>query len=165
MGRNPYYARYVRPIPPRPLVDELSGVFEQFFRVGDVAFYEDDTRIAEMERRMGVVRIRITRSEHAPTPVLERSCSIYRRMEDHFPTKDATYRVRRAIRHLFRNEHSSFLPFWYDLLEVENEDDRYYTTFCIRTDGAILNLESLSLRGYATEVVIVATGEGLRRAG
>ena len=168
MGRNPFYMRHVKPILPRATVVPLGEVFDHFFRVGDVVFYEDDTQVAELERRLGVVRIRIPRSEHVPTPLLERSCSIYRKMEDHFPSKEDVYRVRRAIRHMFCNEHSLNRPFWYDVLELENEDDRYYTTFCIKTDGAILNIESLSLRGYATDAVVmppVPVAKAPRRAG
>lgn len=145
--------KHVRPVEPRAANEVLAGVFDYFFREGDVAFYDDDTHVAELEKV--VVRIRIHRSERVPAPLLERSCSIYRREEDHFPTKDAVYRVRRAVRHLFCNEHSSHHPFRYDLLEVENVEDRYYTTFCIRTDGAVLNIESLSLRGYAVDVATV----------
>lgn len=161
MGRSPYFTRHVRPIEPRAANEALGIVFDHFFRVGEVAFYEDNTRVAEPEKS---ARIRIQQSEHAQTPTLERSCSVYRRREDYFPSKEAVYRVRRAVRHMFCNEHSAHTPFWYDLLEVENEDDRYYTTFCVRTDGAILNVESLTLRGYATDVVLLATARP-RRAG
>jgi hypothetical protein len=128
-------------------------VFDYFFRVGEVACYDDETQVAELGKNM--VRIRVLACERAPPPLLERSCSIYRRAEDHFPDDLTTYRVVKAIRHRFCNQHSSGRPFYYDILEVENVDDRYYTTFCLRTDGAILNLESLSLRGYATKIEVV----------
>jgi hypothetical protein len=38
-------------------------------------------------------------------------------------------------------------------LELEPTKDEYYTTFCLTIEGEILNLESLSLRGYVSKLV------------
>lgn len=157
MGRSPFFAEYVRPIHPKPVLRVLDDVFSYFFNRGDIAFY-DESQVATIR---GQVYICITESEHNRIPLLERSCSIYRKMEDYFPTGGSIYRVRSAIRYKFRNRHSGNRVFEYNVLELANLDTEYFTTFCIKTDGAILNIESLSLRGYANKVNVSCSIEQL----
>lgn len=157
MGRSPFYAEYVRPVTPKPVLQDLDMAFSSIFKIGDVAFY-DDTHVATIHKPL---YIRIMKSEHCRLPMLERSCSIYRKMEDYFPKKENIYQVRAAIRHRFRNHYSGGKVFEYNVLEIVNVDNDYYTTFCIKTDGAILNIESLSLRGYIQETRIAPSIEQL----
>lgn len=157
MGRNPLFAEHVVPIHTKKVIPELERIFSFFFQTGEIAFY-DDTHIATITKP---IYLRIFDSERIHIPFLERSCSIYRKMEDHFPEEKNSYRVVNAIRYKFCNRHSENTPFEYHILEIVNTDMEYYTTFCIRTDGAILNLESLSLRGYCSHVQIASSTQQL----
>lgn len=157
MGRNPFYAEHVRPTMSKPVLKDLDTVFSYFFNMGEVVFY-DDTHVATINKPL---YIRIMKSEHCHLPVLERSCSIYRKMEDYFPRKENIYQVKAAIRYRFQNHYSENNVFEYNVLEIVNVDNDYYTTFCIKTDGAILNIESLSLRGYIQETKISSSIEQL----
>lgn len=150
MGRSPFYAQHVVPIPTRSSLKELEDVFKFMFQQGRVVVYDDDAKVSTPSTP---IYIRLLDSKTCPKPTLERCCSVYRKMEDHFPSNNSVYKVCSAILYRFHNRHSQHRPFEYHVLEVAHQDDNYYTTFCVRTDGAILNLESLSLRGYVSDVV------------
>lgn len=158
MGRNPLYADYVVPIHCKPSLPDLEDLFALFFRLGEVGYYDDDDQVATLPQP---IYLRILQSEYMHLPLLERSCSVYRKVEDYFPKEQHLYQVVAAVRHRFRNQYSGHQPFEYRVLEIVNTDPEYHTTFCIRTDGALLNLESLSLRGYATHVRVVHSTEQL----
>lgn len=154
MGRSPFYAEHVKPVDQRPVLHDLDSVFSYFFQQGTIVSYQDGTRVATLSDDL---YIKILQSQHSKLPVLERSCSIYRKLEDNFPDRDNIYRVQSAIHYVFCNKHSDDQPFVFQVLELTNLDHDYYTTFCVKTDGAILNIESLSLRGYASKVDVSLT--------
>jgi len=161
MGRSPFFAIHVKPLQKKNIIPELEDIFEYFFKMGEVVYYEDDTQTATLRNEN--VYVRITHSHHTPILTLERSCSTYQKLEDHFPEKQHTYQVTSAIRYKFKNKHSwGGEPFYYHVLELQNTDDNYYTTFCIKTDGAILNIESMSLRGYLSHIEVAPSIEQLR---
>ena len=162
MGRSPFYAEYVKPLKKRETLQDLHDIFCYFFAVGLVSFYDDNTQMATIDRKDDNLYIRIIHSEHTPLPALERSCSIYRKKEDHFPEKDSIYQIISATKHQFKNKYSWGEPFSYHVLELCNTDDSFYTTFCLKTDGAILNVESLSLRGYVSKVMVASSIKQLR---
>lgn len=163
MGRSPFYAEYVKPLKKKDTLQDLDDIFCYFFAVGLVSFYDDNTQMATIDNNKdNHLYLRIIQSEYTPLPTLERSCSIYRRMEDHFPEKDSIYQIISATKHQFKNKHSWGEPFSYHVLELSNMDDNLYTTFCLKTDGAILNIESLSLRGYVSKVMVASSIEQLR---
>jgi hypothetical protein len=83
-------------------------------------------------------------------------------MEDYFPEKESIYQITSATKYKFKNKYSWGEPFFYHVLELQNTDDSFYTTFCLKTDGAILNVESLSLRGYVSKVMVASSIEQLR---
>lgn len=155
MGRSPFYAQHVVPIPTRSIVKELEDVYDYIFQHGNVTTYEDDTKVSIASTP---IYIQVIHSQKNPLTTLERSCSVYRKMEDHFPHSKNIYKVRCALSYCFQNRHSYFQPFEYRVLEVTHMDENYHTTFCVRTDGAILNLESLSLRGHVSHVTIHSHG-------
>lgn len=156
MGRSPFYAEHVKPVEPRPVLYDLDSIYSYFFEQGDVACYEDGTQVATLTDDLYV---KISKCHHSKLPVLERSCSIYRKLEDNFPDSNDNniYKIKTAIRYVFCNKYSNDQPFVYQILELTNVNDDYYTTFCVKTDGAILNIESLSLRGYASKVNVAST--------
>lgn len=158
MGRSPFYAQHVVPIPTRTSLKELEDVFKFLFQQGRVVVYDDDTKVSTPSTP---IYIRLLDSKTCPKPTLERCCSIYRKKEDHFPSNNSVYKVHSAILYRFQNRHSQHRPFEYHVLEVAHQDDNYYTTFCVRTDGAILNLESLSLRGYVSDVACQSKEESI----
>lgn len=155
MGRNPFYAQHVVPIPTRSVLKELEDVYEFLFQHGNIVSYDDDTKVSKPSTP---IYIRVLHTQQCHPPLLERSCSIYRKMEDRFPLTESIYEVRCALSYTFTNRHSHFKPFEYRVLELTHMDQDYYTTFCVRTDGAILNLESLSLRGYVSDVAVHSHG-------
>jgi len=161
MGRSPFYSENVRPLKEKPVLQDLDDLFCYFFAVGETVFYEDNARVATIDSNMDNLYIRIIQSEYVPLPTLERSCSIYRKMEDHFPEKDSIYRIKSAMKYSFKNKHSRGEPFSFHVLEISNINDNLYTTFCLKTDGAILNIESLSVRGYVSKVMVASSIEQL----
>lgn len=160
MGRNPFYAEHIRPLKNRPVIQDLDDIFCYLFAVGDISNF-DELQVAYLGE-WDDLYLRLIQCEYLPTPVLERSCSIYRKQEDRFPEMSSIYKVKSATHYKFRNQHSLQEPFVYNVLEVVNIDDECYTTFCLRTDGAILNVESLSLRGYVNKVMVASSIEQLR---
>lgn len=160
MGRSPFYAEHIRPLKTQPVIQDLEDIFCYLFAVGEV-FTFDDLQVAYLGE-WDQLYLRILQSDVRSTPVLERSCSIYRKQEDHFPKMSSIYKVKSATRYQFRNAHSLQELFVYHVLEVNHLDDNSYTTFCLRTDGAILNVESLSLRGYVKKVMVASSIEQLR---
>lgn len=154
MGRSPSFAEHVRPIRPKETIRELDDLFCYFFAVGEVVAYEDGTQAATIDGSVDNLYVRFIQSEYSMLPVLERSCSIYRKIDDHFPEKENIYRIVSAIRYRFKNKHSLGETFFYDVLELQNIKDEYYTTFCIKTDGSVLNIESLSVRGSVRQVMV-----------
>lgn len=157
MGRNPLFAEHVIPIHTKKTIPELESIFSVFFQTGEIVFH-DDAHIATISKP---IYLSISGSDHAKIPFLERSCSVYRKTEDYFPEEKNIYQIVNAIRYKFCNRHSGNKPFEYHVLEIVNTDMECYTTFCIRTDGAILNLESLSLRGYCSHVQIASSTQQL----
>lgn len=149
MGRSPFYAEHVRPIKKNKPIKELEEIFSYFFQSGDIIVYEDDIQVATLKSD---VCLEIMESQQTLLPILERCCSIYRKREDYFPEKDKIYRINSAIIYRFCNKHSEYKPFEFHVLELENINKDYYTTFCLMTDGSLLNLESLSLRGYVLKI-------------
>jgi len=162
MGRSPFYSEHVKPLKKKPVLQDLDDLFCYFFAVGETVLYEDNTRVATIDQNIDNLYIRIIQSEYTPLPVLERSCSVYRKMEDHFPEKDSIYRIKSALKYSFKNKHSYGEPFSYHVLEISNINNDVYTTFCLSTDGAILNIESLSVRGYVSKVMVASSIEPLR---
>ena len=162
MGRSPFYAEHVKPLKRKETLQDLDDLFCYFFAVGDISSYEDDTQMATIDSNVDNLYIQIIQSEYTPLPTLERSCSIYRKMEDHFPEKDNIYQIVSATKYQFRNKYSWGEPFSYHVLELRNMDDNFYTTFCLKTDGAILNIESLSIRGYVSKVMVASSIEQLK---
>jgi hypothetical protein len=153
MGRNPFYADHVRPLPARhPPLQELEEIFSQFFTMGKVIVYEDDVQVATFSKQKEI-QLQLMECQRTPRPCLERSCSIYRKKEDYFPERKQIYKVKTAILYRFQNQHSNHEPFEFRVLELEPTKDEYYTTFCLTIEGEILNLESLSLRGYVSKLV------------
>lgn len=155
MGRNPFYADHVRPLPiqNRPL-QELEEIFSQFFTIGNVVVYEDDEiQVATLSKQQEEIQLQLIECQRTPRPCLERSCSIYRKKEDYFPKRKTIYKVKTAILYRFQNQHSNHEPFELRVLELEPTKDEYYTTFCLTIEGEILNLESLSLRGHVSKLV------------
>lgn len=148
----------VKPIQKKTALKELNDLFNYFFAVGDIKTYDDNTKVATTPEK---IYIRIVKSEYAPPPiVLERSCSIYqKKMEDYFPLKESIYEITSVFKYKFNNKHGSF---GFNVVELCNIDDDYYTSFCIKTDGAVLNIESLSLRGYISKIVVASSIEQLR---
>lgn len=162
MGRSPFYAEHVRPLKKKQIMQDLDDLFCYFFAVGDVSFYDDNTQSATIDNNLDKIYIQIIQSEYTPLPILERSCSIYRKIEDHFPEKTSIYELTSALKYKFKNKHSWGENFSYHVLELKNVDKNYYTTFCLKTDGAILNIESLSLRGYVSKIIVASSIEQLR---
>lgn len=161
MGRSPFYAEYVKPLKRKETLQDLDDLFCYFFAVGEISSYDDDTQMAIIDGDVDNLYIRIIQSEYTPLPTLERSCSIYHKMEDHFPEKENIYQIISATKYRFKNKYSWDEPFFYHVLELQNMDDNVYTTFCLKTDGAILNIESLSLRGYVSKVMVASSIEQL----
>lgn len=157
MGRSPFYSEHVKPLKKKETLQDLDDLFCYFFAVGDVSSYEDQTQMAIINGDDDNLYIRIIQSEYTPLPTLERSCSIYRKTEDHFPEKENIYQITSATKYQFKNKYSWGEPFFYHVLELRNMDDNVYTTFCLKTDGAILNIESLSLRGYVSKVMVASS--------
>lgn len=156
MGRNPFYANYVRPLSTKnPPLQDLEEIFSQFFQYGNVVVYEDDIHVAKFppKQEKNAIQLQLVECHHTPRPCLERSCSIYCKKEDYFPEKHTIYKVKTAILYRFQNQYSNHEPFEFRVLELEPTEDEYYTTFCVTIQGEILNLESLSLRGYVSKVV------------
>lgn len=162
MGRSPFFAEHVKPIKNnREILQELDDIFCYFFAIGNVVCYEDNN-VATIDDPHDKIYLRIIQSEHDPLPVLERSCSIYRKTGDDFPEKDSIYQIHSASKYKFKNKHSIGEPFYYNVLELRNVDCDLYATFCIKTDGAVLNIESMSLRGYISKVMVASSTEELR---
>lgn len=161
MGRSPFYAQHIRPLKNNNVMEDLHDIFTYLFAVGEVSSF-DDVQIAYMGE-WDELYVSVLQSDYSPCPlVLERSCSVYRKQEDHFPDVQSIYKIKSAIKYKFRNKHSLQEAFYYHVIELTNIDDELYTTFCLRTDGAILNLESLSLRGYVKKVMVSSSIEQLR---
>lgn len=161
MGRSPFYSEHVKPLKTKPILQDLDDLFCYFFAVGEISFYEDNTQVATIDDNLDKLYIQIVHSEYTPLPVLERSCSIYRKMEDHFPEKNNIYQIKSATKYKFKNKHSLGEPFSYHVLEISNVNDNFYTTFCLKTDGAVLNIESLSVRGYVSKVMVASSADQL----
>lgn len=162
MGRSPLYAEYVKPMTQKDKLPILDDIFCYFFAVGDITTYDDGTQMATIDSKAENMYIRVIQWEHTPSPLLERSCSIYRKMEDRFPQIETIYQVISAIQYCFQNKHSGGVPFTYHVLELRNTNHRFYTTFCLKTDGAILNLESLTVRGHVSKVMVASSIGQLR---
>lgn len=162
MGRSPFYAKYVKPLKKKDILQDLDDLFCYFFAIGVISYYDDNTQMATIDDNVDNLYIRIIQSEYTPMPTLERSCSIYRKMEDHFPEKESIYQIISATKYQFKNKYSWGEPFSYHVLELSNINGNLYTTFCLKTDGAILNIESLSLRGYVSKVMVASSIEQLR---
>lgn len=160
MGRSPFFADHVKPVQTKNSLQDLDDIFHYFFNVGKKEYYDDNTETAKITNNEKIY-LRVIQSEYSQTPLLERSCSIYRKLEDHFPDKDNIYYVSSVCKYKFNNQYSGNEPFEFDVLELKNIDERYYTTFCVKTDGAILNIESLSLRGYISKLVVASSIENL----
>ena len=162
MGRSPFYTDYVKPLAQKDKLQLLDDIFCYFFAVGDISSYDDGTLMATTDGKTNnKLYIRIIKWEHTPSPLLERSCSVYQKMEDRFPEPENIYEVLSAIKYCFQNKHSGNKPFTYHVLELRNTNHRFYTTFCIKTDGALLNLESLTVRGYVSQVVMESSTKQL----
>ena len=156
MGRNPFYADHVRPLPTQHIpLQELEEIVSEFFRIGKVVVYEDeDVQVATLSKQQQEIQLQLMECQLTPRPpCLERSCSIYRKKEDYFPDKKTIYNVKTAIRYQFQNKHSNYETFEFRVLELEPTETEYYTTFCLTIEGDILNLESLSLRGHVSKLV------------
>lgn len=162
MGRNPLYADYVKPLAKKDLLQDLDDLFCYFFAAGKIISYDDGVQTAVIDSKADRMYVRILQSEHTPLPTLERACSVYRKAEDRFPKKESIYQIVSATKYQFQNEYSAGEPFTFHVLELRNTDPRFYTTFCLKTDGAILNLESLSVRGYASKVMVASSTRQLR---
>lgn len=162
MGRSPFYAEQVKPLKKKEILQDLDDLFCYFFAVGEICSYDDGSQMATIDTAIDNLYIRIIHSDYTPLPILERSCSIYRKMEDHFPEKENIYQITSAIKYQFQNKHSQGERFAYHVLELHNMDENVYTTFCLSTNGAILNIESLSVRGYVSKVMVASSIEQLR---
>lgn len=162
MGRSPFYAEHVKPLKKKELLQDLDDLFCYFFAVGEISSYDDNTQITTIDSNVDNLYLRVIQCEYIPLPVLERSCSIYRKIEDYFPEKQKIYQIISATKYQFKNKYSWHEPFSYHVLELRNIDENYYTTFCLKTDGAVLNIESLSVRGYITKVMVASSIEQLR---
>lgn len=161
MGRSPFYAEHVKPMKKKTILQDLDDLFCYFFAVGEITTYDDNSQMAVIDSSVDNLYLRIIQSEYQMLPTLERSCSIYRKIEDHFPEKERIYQLTSATKYQFQNKYSWGEPFSYHVLELRNIDENYYTTFCLKTDGAILNIESLSVRGYVSKVMVASSIEQL----
>jgi len=162
MGRSPFYAEHVKPLKKKEILQDLNDLFCYFFAVGEISCYDDGSQMATIDTAIDNLYVRIIHSEYTPLPTLERSCSIYLKMEDHFPEKENLYRITSATKYQFQNKHSWGERFAYHVLELRNINDNVYTTFCLSTNGAILNIESLSVRGYVSKIMVASSIEQLR---
>jgi len=79
-----------------------------------------------------------------PGSMIERSCSVYYGVEEPFPIVDTVYRIQGAERIVFD------LGFEYDVLYIRSLSPDRFCTWCVRTDGIVLNAESLQVRGECT---------------
>lgn len=154
MGRSPSFSSYVRPIPDQKELIELNNIFTFIFSNGTITQYEDGSE--SVLNDISQIYIKIIYSEYEPQ-ILERSCSVYKKEEDNFPRIGRIYRISSAIIYNFSNEYSSNKTFYYKVLELQNIEDDYYTTFCLRTDGVVLNNESFTKRGCLLKLVVASS--------
>jgi hypothetical protein len=153
MGRSPFYADHVRPLKiHKPPLQELEEIFYQYFLMGDVIIYDDNIQVAKL-KKSDEIKLQITECKKTPSLLLERCCSVYRKKEDYLPETNMIYKVKTAILYKFQNKYSNQEPFEFRVLEIQNIDTEYYTSFCITIEGSILNIESLSLRGEISKLV------------
>lgn len=152
MGRSPFFYDFIRPVPLRSNPN-FQDLFNTIISDGNISdkYYNDFNAHPKSN-----VYIKVGNVSFDP-PLLDRSCSVYRGVEDHFPETNNIYKINRAVRIKFSNEFTNNTEITYDFFEVSNIDTtfNYFTTFCIRTDGTVLNIESLNIRGYIIDADIV----------
>lgn len=102
----------------------------------------------------GNATIRFYCTMYDPPLTLERSCSAYHGLEIAFPEPNTEHPIASVVEHTFSNIHSDYKPFIYKVMELEPSGDDY-PTFVIRTDGAVLNAESFSIRGHVFDAEII----------
>lgn len=82
-------------------------------------------------------------------PILDRSCSIYYGIEDHFPNEESLYKIKNKIKYTFNQQDNNFE---YNIFELESLIPSSFITFCLRTDGELLNIESFQSRGRVSSI-------------
>lgn len=148
MGRSPLFYSIVKPVFHLEPIEPLSNIFKFTYGNNECNMNEHiQIHISEP------ILIKITSSIYNP-PILERSCSVYNGYEDVFPKIDNVYSIVSATRYTFCNQYSNNIPFSYDILDIKNSNSDYYSTFCIRTDGLVLNNESFTPRGIINIVLV-----------
>lgn len=93
------------------------------------------------DQDMGLIRAAGTFRRIITGPMIERSCSVYYGVEEPLPLIGTVYRIQGAERILFDR------GFEYDVLYVRSLSPDRFCTWCVRTDGIVLNAESLQVRG------------------
>lgn len=151
MGRSPFFADYVKPTSSMRVISSLEEYFNSCMSA--ISFKEIDNISVGVKTPTNKAVLLIGASVYNP-PLLERSCSVYRGYEDSFPNPDTEYLIIGVRTYTFCNQHSSNIPFSYHVLEVAHPDPKMFSTFCIRTDGLVLNQESFTPRGWITDASI-----------
>lgn len=150
MGRSPFFMEQVRPELAHH--DEFPSFLQSWFD----KWMTNATELGDGCRGVKVqgMSIRFLETNYEPPLRLERSCSVYRGVEVSFPISESEYPITAAIQYTFRNKHSNFQPFVYNIIEVKGLQG-LFPTFVVRTDGAILNCESFTLRGHVFKAEII----------
>ena len=151
MGRSPFFADCVKPTPKKEVITPLEEYFD--LCMSSISHKETDD-ISVGVRVPLKVYIHIGESIYSP-PLLERSCSVYRGLEDSFPDKNTEYRITGVRNYTFCNKYSTNEPFNYHVIEIAHPDPTMFSTFCIRTDGLVLNHESFTPRGWITNASVI----------
>lgn len=155
MGRSPEWFRYVRPFPPRPAgsLSSLEALFSHHLTETPArSAIEDEVEVAFTQIPLSMnVGIRIDAiSDLSPDhhEGLMRCCSTYGQEDEDRPQQGLSYRIEAVARYRFirhapsartaSNEEAAV----YDVLYVSHPDPGVMSTWVLRTDGLVLNLES-----------------------
>jgi hypothetical protein len=152
MGRSPVFHNHVRPVPER-LDNKVSLILKNIYNENKcITEYDQDGLIMSNIIKFPFPHIKIVETFRSP-PRLDRSCSVYFGVEEYFPQGGSIYDVIGCERYQFNNQYSDNNTFYYDILLLQHIDPQYHLTYCIRTDGEILNIESLASRGHLVSIV------------
>lgn len=153
MGRAPFFGDNLVEHPHKPLIPDLHHLFMNITH----PFQEDTIRLdgipqpsavcsraSKKQDDMGFIRAIGTFRRISVCSMIERSCSVYYGVEEPLPIIGTAYRIQGAERVVFDR------GFEYDVLYVRSLSPDRFCTWCVRTDGVVLNAESLQVRGECT---------------
>lgn len=165
MGRSPNWFHYVRPFPLRTTgsLPSLDAVFKR--HLGEPMASASDAAPKPEEVEMAFAQIpsstdtRVTIGTVSPLPLhlqdgLLRCCSTYGQEDEDCPTVGVSYRIVAVARYCFvQNAPEQEDAAIYDVLYVSHPDPQVMSTWALRTDGLVLNIESFQAVCWVDQAV------------